>query len=88
MKIIPLINEFTNNFNEIFNKNLNPLNLERKIRDAGDMFTLKLYESFLNYIDDKFKNSKERKLLYNIKETRKKNKLHDLFKRNEKYRLQ
>ena len=71
MKIIPLINEFTNNFNEIFNKNLNPLNLESKIRDAGDMFTLKLYESFLNYIDDKFKNSKERKLVYNIKETRK-----------------
>lgn len=71
MKIIPLINEFTNTFNEIFQKNLNPLNLERKIRDAGDMFTLKLYESFLNYIDDKFKHSKERKLIYNIKETRK-----------------
>lgn len=73
MKIIPLINEFTNTFNEIFNKNLNPLNLESKIRDAGDIFTLKLYESFLNYIDDKFKNSKERKLIYNIKETRKRN---------------
>ena len=71
MKIIPLINEFTNNFNEIFNKNLNPLNLESKIREAGDIFTLKLYESFLNYIDDKFKNSKNRKLIYNIKETRK-----------------
>ena len=71
MKIIPLINEFTNTFNEIFQKNLNPLNLESKIRDAGDMFTLKLYESFLNYIDDKFKHSKERKLIYNIKETRK-----------------
>ncbi|MGN1338417.1 MAG: UPF0236 family transposase-like protein [Candidatus Coprovivens sp.] len=71
MKIIPLINEFTNTFNEIFNKNLTPLNLESKIRDVGDIFTLKLYESFLNYIDDKFKNSKERKLIYNIKETRK-----------------
>lgn len=64
MKIIPLINEFTNIFNENFTKNLNPLNLESKIRDAGDMFTLKLYESFLNYIDDKFKNSKERKSIY------------------------
>jgi len=71
MKIIPLINQFTNSFNEIFKENLNPLNLESKIRDAGDLFTLKLYESFLNYIDDKFKNSKERKLYYNIKETRK-----------------
>lgn len=71
MKIIPLINEFTNTFNQTFNNNLNPLNLESKIRNIGDTFTLKLYESFLNYIDDKFKNSKERKLQFNIKETRK-----------------
>ena len=71
MKIIPLINEFTNSFNEIFKENLNPLNLENKIRDVGDTFTLLLYEKFLNYIDDKFKNSKERKENYNIKQTRK-----------------
>lgn len=70
MKIIPLINEFTNTFNEIFKENLNPFNLESKIRTAGDNFTLLLYEKFLNYIDDKFKNSKERKMTYNIKETR------------------
>lgn len=70
MKIIPLINEFTNTFNETFTKNLNPLNLESKIRDAGDIFTLKLYESFLNYLDNKFKHSKERKLNYYVKETR------------------
>ena len=71
MKIIPLINEFTNTFNEIFKENLNPLNLESKIKTAGDTFTLLLYEKFLNYIDDKFKNSKYRKESYNIKETRK-----------------
>lgn len=71
MKIIPLINEFTNTFNKTFSKNLNPLNLESKIRDVGDIFTLRLYESFLNYIDDKFKYSKERKKNYLIKETRK-----------------
>ncbi len=70
MKIIPLINEFTNTFNETFSKNLNPLNLESKIRDVGDTFTLKLYEHFLNYLDEKFKNSKERKSTYNIKDTR------------------
>ena len=70
MKIIPLINEITNTFNETFSKNLNPLNLESKIRNVGDEFTLKLYEHFLNYIDDKFKNSKERKSMFNIKETR------------------
>lgn len=71
MKIIPLINEFTNTFNKTFNRNLTPLNLESKIRNIGDEFTLKLYEQFLNYIDDKFKNSKQRKKLYNVKETRK-----------------
>lgn len=71
MKIIPLINEITNSFNEIFKNNLNPLNLESKIRDVGDLFTLKLYESFLNYFDDQFKKKKERRETYNIKETRK-----------------
>ena len=69
MKIIPLINEFTKSFNETFSKNLNPLNLEQKIRDIGDNFTLKLYEQFLNYLDDKFKNSKKRKKIYNVKQT-------------------
>ena len=72
MKIIPLIDEFINTFNKNFKENLNPLNLESKIRNVGDEFTLKLYEQFLNYIDYKFKNSKERKSIYNIKETRKK----------------
>lgn len=71
MKIIPLINEITNSFNEIFKNNLNPLNLESKIRNVGDLFTLKLYESFLNYLDDQFKRKKEIKSKYNIKETRK-----------------
>lgn len=70
MKIIPLINEITNTFNETFKNNLNPLNLESKIRNVGDTFTLKLYESFLNYFDERFKKSKQRKQEFNIKETR------------------
>lgn len=70
MKIIPLINEITNTFNETFKNNLNPLNLESKIRNVGDTFTLKLYESFLNYFDERFKKSKQRKKEFNIKETR------------------
>ena len=59
MKIIPLINEIANSFNEIFKVNLNPLNLESKIRDVGNLFTLRLYETFLNYFDEQFKNKKE-----------------------------
>ena len=61
MNIISLINEFTNTFNKTFTNNLNPLNLESKVRDVGDSFTINLYESFLNYIDEQFKNSKETK---------------------------
>ena len=71
MKIITLINEITNDFNETYKNNLTPLNLESKIRDIGDLFTLRLYESFLNFFDEQFKNKKERKEKYNIKETRK-----------------
>ena len=69
MNIIPLINDFTDNFNEIFKISLSPLNLESKIKNIGDNFTLKLYEQFLNCIDDKFKKSKYRKNNYYIKET-------------------
>ena len=70
MKIIPLINEITNTFNETFKNNLTPLNLESKIRNVGDLFTLRLYESFLNYFDENFKRRKERKKEFYIKETR------------------
>lgn len=69
MNIIPLINDFTDNFNEIFKISLSPLNLENKIKNIGDNFTLKLYEQFLNFIDDKFKHSKFRKNIYYVKET-------------------
>lgn len=45
MKIISLINEFTNSFNKIFQENLNPLNLESKIKDVG-MVYLHMAEDF------------------------------------------
>ena len=57
MKIVPLINEITNDFNETFKNNLSRLNLESKIRDIDDLFILKLYESFLNFFDEQFKNN-------------------------------
>lgn len=72
MKIIPLINQFTNDFNKSFKEDLNHFNLESKIRNVGDSFSLKLYESFLNFLDYKFKYSRQRKLEFNIKQTRKK----------------
>lgn len=72
MNIITLVNEFINTFNEIFKENINPFNIESKIREAGDTFTLKLYQQFLNFLNEKFKDSKERKQNYNIKDTTKK----------------
>lgn len=69
MKIIPLFEKFRNDFNKKFMKDVNPLNLESKIRELGDDFTLYLFENLLNYFDESFKNSKERKKEYNIKDT-------------------
>lgn len=69
MEIIPLIQTFTNNFNKIFSSSINVFNLESKIRDAGDYFTVKLYETFLNYLDYQFKISSNRKKKYYVKET-------------------
>ena len=63
MTIIPLINEITNDFNEIFKNNLSPLNLESKIRNAGDLFALRLYEYFFNFFDERFKKLEEKKNL-------------------------
>ena len=70
MNIILIFNKILNDFNEIFKNNLNPFTLESKIRECGDLFTIKLYEEFLNYFDKQFKKSKERKIKYNIKQTR------------------
>lgn len=72
MEIIPLIEEFTNTFNETFRCSLNPFNLESKIREVGDTFTIKLYEQFLTHLDISFKNSSIRKDNYYVKETTKK----------------
>ncbi|MDD4795516.1 MAG: UPF0236 family protein [Bacilli bacterium] len=72
MNILPLIEHFTNTFNESFNCSLNPFDIERKIKDIGDSFTIKLYEEFLSYLDLRFKNSEERKKQLNVKETSKK----------------
>lgn len=70
MNIILIFNEILNEFNKIFNNNLNPFTFESKIKEFGDLFTIKLYEEFLNYFDKQFKKNKERKLKYNIKQTR------------------
>lgn len=68
MNIIPLIEKLSKDFNEKFNTNLNFIDLENKIRSVGDDFTLSLYVSYVEYIDNEFMNSQERKDKYGVKE--------------------
>ena len=70
MNIIPIIQNFTMIFNKKMNANITPYNLEQQIITAGDEFTLKLYEEYLNNLDIQFKKSPDRLNKYIIKETK------------------
>ena len=50
MKIITLINNFINNFNETLSNNLNCLNIESKVQDIGYNFTKEFYTTLINDI--------------------------------------
>ena len=69
MSIISLLDNFINSFNNNFNVNFNLMYLEEKIKNISDDFTMNLYKTFLEGIDLEFKNSKERKLNYVVKDT-------------------
>ena len=68
MNIIPLITNLENTFNETFKTNFDFFNLESKIENIGDEFTLELYSNIIKYIDDNFMLSQERKDKYYVKE--------------------
>ena len=68
MNIIPLITNLENTFNETFKTNLDFFNLECKIMNIGDSFTLDLYSKVIKFLDDNFMLSKERKEKYFVKE--------------------
>lgn len=68
MNIIPLITNLENTFNENFQTNLDFFDLESKIMNIGDNFTLELYSNIIKYIDDNFMLSQERKDKYYVKE--------------------
>lgn len=69
MNIIPILNNFTRIFNKNMSTNITPFNLEQKIINTGDDFTLKLYEEYLSFLDRCFKYSSERLERYIVKET-------------------
>ena len=70
MNILPLINDFLNNFNKNFENNINLYELETYIVSQGDKLTKKLLIAFIEGIDLEYKFSKVRKEKYTVKETR------------------
>ena len=48
MNIILIFNKILNDFNKIFQCNLNPFTLESKIRECENLFATKSYEHLLN----------------------------------------
>ncbi len=68
MNIIALIKNLENTFNESFKTNLDFFDLESKIMNIGDNFTLELYSKVIEYLDNSFMISKERKDKYYVKE--------------------
>lgn len=70
MNILPLINDFLNNFNKNFENKTNLYELETYIVSQGDKLTKKLLIAFIEGIDLEYKFSKVRKEKYTVKETR------------------
>lgn len=68
MNNIPCFDELINNLNNFFVNNSNFFTLESKIEDLGDNFIKNLYEQLLEYLDSSFKNSRERKEKYYVKD--------------------
>lgn len=69
MNILPLIENLINNFNHFFtNTKTNCLNLEENIINIGNTFTTDLYVNFIESLDKDYRNSKQRKQKYRIKE--------------------
>lgn len=68
MNMLPLINNFTKNFNEKIGNDFNVLNLESNLIEIGDDFTSNFLVSYLEYLDDEFCSSSDRKEAYYVKE--------------------
>lgn len=69
MNNITLFDNFLKNYLNIFSNSNNLFSLEQKIINVSDKFTLDLIAFTLQSIDLNFKNSKERKEKYYVKET-------------------
>lgn len=70
MDIISLFNSFVNHINTILDDNLFFHQLERKISNSTNTLNLDILKEILEFLDLEYKNSKERKKLYYVQQTR------------------
>ena len=70
MNIISLFNSFVNHLSNILDNNLFLHELERNISISTYSLNLDILKQILEYLDLKYKNSKERKELYYVQQTR------------------
>lgn len=71
MDIISLFNSFVNHLNNIFNNNSLFLHeIESNINNSTNLLNLDTIKNILEFLDLKFKNSKERNAMYYVQQTR------------------
>ena len=70
MNIISLFQSFVNHLSNILENNLFLHELKHNIIDSTTDLNLDILRQILEYLDLEYKNSKERKLLYYIQQTR------------------
>ena len=70
MNIISLFNSFVNHLNNILDNNLFLHQLENHISLSTNSLNLNILKEILEYLDLEYKNSKQRKELYHVQQTR------------------
>ena len=70
MNIISLFNSFVNHLSKILENNLFLHELEHNISDSTYSLNLDILKQILEYLDLEYKNSKQRKDLYYVQQTR------------------
>ena len=70
MNIISLFNSFVNHLNNILDNNLFLHQLENHISLSTNSLNLDILKEILEYLDLEYKNSKQRKELYHVQQTR------------------
>ncbi|MBO5483505.1 MAG: UPF0236 family protein [Spirochaetaceae bacterium] len=70
MNIISLFNSFVNHLNNILDNNLFLHELENHISNSTNSLNLDILKEILEYLDLEYKNSKQRKELYYVQQTR------------------